>query len=138
MRYRRFLLLTTALAAVLTAVVMVGPDARSAIGSQPQVKKHDISILKIKNRWKVVSATGDTVKAKRGEQIVWTAVGSDMYFQFMDDKLFGGFTRKLKAGQKLNLPVATGARRGVNAYAVFCLADKEFATGDSPPIIIIE
>jgi hypothetical protein len=138
MGYRRFFLLATALAVVLTAVVLVRPDAESTMEAQPQVKKHEIRIEKIHNRWKVVSATGDTVKAKRGELIVWTPVESDMYFQFMDDKLFGGFTHKRKAGQKLSLAVANGARKGVNAYAVFCLADSAFATGDSPPIIIIE
>ncbi len=110
--------------------------------NQPsQVKEHKLSIQKVKNKWKVVDEMDTTktmVKAKRGERIVWIAKGSDVYFQFMDQKLFGDYTRSLKNGQRLVLTIGSQAKGGPNRYAVFCMADKAFATGESPPVIIIE
>jgi len=38
----------------------------------------------------------------------------------------------------LTLTVGRLARSGENHYAVFCLTDREYARGDSPPVIIIE
>jgi len=104
-------------------------------------KEHKLLVKKIKNQWKVVleSDTASTeVKAKRGDKIVWTAQGTDAYFQFMDTKLFGDYTRHLKSGQKLVLVIGGNAKAGINEYAVFCYTDKQYATGDSPPKIIIE
>ena len=106
-----------------------------------QAKEHKLKILKVNNKWKVVHEEDITkvkIKAKRGEKIVWTASGSDMYFQFMDEKLFGNYTRTLKDGQKLVLPIGSEAKLGSHPYAVFCLTDKAFATGESPPTIIVE
>jgi hypothetical protein len=103
--------------------------------------EHHLSITKVHNKWKVVDSVDTSrtaVSAKRGERIVWEADGSDVYFQFMDDKLFGDYTRSLKANQRLVMVVGNGARSGEHPYAVFCVADNEYATGDSPPKIIIE
>ncbi len=105
------------------------------------VKKHQVTIKKINNEWRVVDSEDNSksvVRSKRGEQIIWTAEGSDVYFQFMDEKLVGNYTRTLKDGQKLVLNVGNGAKSGSNPYAVFCIKDKEFARGQSPPAIIIE
>jgi plastocyanin len=131
----RFLVPAIVVALVLTIAIIAAPFVAA---KQNQPKEYSLSVKKVENQWKVVSATGDTVKAKPGDRVTWTAVGTDAYFQFMDDKLFGGFTRMVKAGQKLTLPVGAGARKGINPYAVFCVAGSQFARGDSPPIIIIE
>lgn len=114
---------------------------RSLANPLPQIKEHRISIKKIHNKWKTVDALDNSktrVVAKRGEKIVWTAEGSDLYFQFMDDKLFGDYTKVLKNGKQLVLVIGKNARKGSNRYAVFCLSDKEFATGNSPPEIVVE
>ncbi len=108
---------------------------------QSPAKEHKLLVKKIKNQWKVVleSDTNSTqVRGKRGDKIVWTAEGTDAYFQFMDTKLFGDYTRHLKSGQKLILVIGANAKTGINEYAVFCYTDKQYATGDSPPKIIIE
>jgi hypothetical protein len=114
---------------------------KSFILSQNTIKEHELSVRKVKNKWKVVDSQDSTktkVIAKKNEKIVWTAEGSEVYFQFLDEKLFGDYTKKLKAGQKLKLTIGNKAKSGPNRYAVFCLADSTFATGDSPPEIIIE
>ncbi|MFZ0390362.1 MAG: hypothetical protein WAN36_07860 [Calditrichia bacterium] len=108
---------------------------------EPPAKTHNLSIKKMNKKWRVVDANDTSrvhIVAHRGDKIVWYAQGSDVYFQFMDDKIFGGYTRHLKDGQKLVLNVNKLAKSGENRYAVFCLSDNEFATGGSPPTIIIE
>ena len=101
--------------------------------------QHNLSIEKIKNKWKVVDVTGKKeTKAKRGDWVKWTPNGSNAYFQFIDRKLFGQWTRLVRDGQSLSLKVADNAKTGPNSYAVFCITDKKYAEGDSPPRIIIE
>lgn len=102
---------------------------------------HELTIMKINNQWKVVHTADKTktrVKAKRGEKIVWKAQGSDVYFQFMDYKLFDDYTRVLKDGKKISLVIGKKAKADTNRYAVFVAKDMVFATGDSPPEIVIE
>ena len=134
-----------ALFAVIAALILMGGVVTwsfkiFAVASQTPPTVHALSIMKVNNVWKVVDAEDSTktlVIAKRGEKVIWTARGSDVYFQFMDKKLFGWNTKTLKDGRQLVLPVGRLARSGPNPYAVFCLADKQFATGDSAPVIII-
>ena len=102
-------------------------------------KDHQLTIKRVGDKWKVF-LTGDPtgkVKAKKKDKITWYADGSDVFFEFMDDKLFGKYKDKLKAGKHLKLPITEGADSGKHKYAVFCLADLEFADGDSPPEIDI-
>ena len=116
--------------------ITLEPNLLEAEPPQNSPKEHKLLIKKIKNKWKVVDASDTTrtkIYAKRGEKITWTAVGTDAYFQFMGIKLFGNYTKSLKAGQKLTLVIGNKARLGIHQYAVFCLPDKEFAEGDSPP-----
>ena len=123
------------------ALVLAGIFISISLHAQSSPKTHYLTIKKIKNEWKVVDSEDSTkirVTAKRGEKIVWTAEGSDVYFQFMDENLFGRFKHELKDGKKLTLPIGQAAKLGPNPYAVFCIADKEYATGNSPPTIIIE
>lgn len=108
---------------------------------QPPVKEHQLTIKKVRNKWKVIVGQ-DTLRtritAKRGEKITWVAEGTDAYFQFMGNKLFGNYTRTLKDGKKLTLVVGNNARKGIHYYAVFCTADMEYAEGESPPQIGVE
>ena len=102
--------------------------------------KHEVSIKKVGNKWKVVDAdtgTGET-KAKKGQNVTWHAHGSDVHIQFMDDKLFGPWTKVVPEGKSRTLGVGNNAQQDANPYAVFCIADKKYAEGGSPPRIIIE
>ncbi|MCZ6639757.1 MAG: hypothetical protein O6830_07315 [Candidatus Dadabacteria bacterium] len=103
-----------------------------------QVKDHQLTIKKNGDEWKVVSSDDPTktkVKAKKKEKITWRAEGSDVYFEFMTEGLFGKYKDKLKDGKRLTLMITEDADLGIHRYSVFCLADLEFAKGDSPPEI---
>lgn len=105
------------------------------------VREHRVSIKKMNNKWKSVDARDSSktaVKCRVGEKVIWDAEESDLYFQFMDETLFGVYTTSIKRGDSLTLTVDSRAKRGTHPYAVFCLSDKEFAEGNSPPKIIIE
>ncbi len=130
--------------APLLALAIIAADWNTAdvggAAAQTPPTTHKLTVKKINNQWKVVvsGTTTTEVKAKPGDKIEWTAEGSDMYFQFLDTNLFGGFTKVVKNGKTLTLSVGNAAKRGVNYYAVFCTASNEYATGGSPPKIIIE
>ncbi len=132
------ILLTAAIILVISVAGFLGASHKSNAESLPMLKKHDLVIKKIDGEWKVVHAQDHakkTVKAKKRDKITWKAEGTDVYFQFMDEQLFG---RSKDHGKNLTLTVTDNARRGSHFYAVFCLADCTFATGNSPPEIIIE
>ena len=78
------------------------------------------------------------ITVKRSERISWKAEGTEVFFQFMDDKLFKKYNEKSKSGKPLVLKINGNAEKKTYAYAVFCLADSTFATGDSPPKIIVD
>ncbi|MCB0283229.1 MAG: hypothetical protein H6627_08625 [Calditrichae bacterium] len=122
---------------IMFAINMLAVNDASALPKN----EVDIVIKKIDGKWKVFDATDSTithVKAKKGQKITWTAEGTDVYFQFMDEKLVGKFKHALKDGKKISLNIGPNAKVGENSYAVFCTADMEFAEGNSPPIIIVE
>ncbi len=124
----------------LGAMVLVAFQAMNSPALEPP-PVHYLTIVKINNKWLVVQE-GDTlsgpVTVRRGEKVVWNSDSSDVFFQFLDTRLFGGFTRKLKAGHKLTLVVGSAARLGVHYYAVFVLKDQVFAEGGSPPSVTVE
>lgn len=136
----------TGLLAAFAVLILIGglmnsPYKLFGVELQNPPAQHNLLVTKVQSKWKVVDAqdtTSTTVKAKRGEQIIWTAKGSDVYFQFLDDKIFGDYARSLKDGKKLVLTVGAGAKTGPNPYAVFCISDLEYATGGSPPVIIVD
>ncbi len=114
--------------------------AQQLLAQNPSQEYH-LLIMKIKKDWKVVSAqdtTRTTVRVKKGDKIIWTAHGSDVYMQFIDQKLFGKYTQFIADGDQLRVTVGNLAKKGNNPYAVFCTADMQFATGDSPPVIIVD
>jgi hypothetical protein len=110
----------------------------------------DLKVVKVDDVWKVVDASDYTkaeVKVKKKDTIVWTADGTDTYFQFPGrlfnpsgeaDSLADGYTKFLRDGKKLKLKVKDDALAGTYIYAVFCTANGEFAKGDTPPKIIIQ
>jgi hypothetical protein len=117
---------------------------------QSQPKKYNLVITKVNGEWKVVDETDYTktrIRVKKKETIIWTAKDTDAYLQFPDklfnavdpeDSLKNGYTKFLKNGKRLKLKVKDDVLAGTYEYAVFCTADGVFASGDSPPKIVIE
>lgn len=86
------------------------------------VIEHQISIKKVNNEWKVVHSqdqSESSVHAKKGGRISVTADGTDVYFQFMDEGLFGNFTHKLRNGKTVGLNIRNAAKAGEHPYALF-------------------
>ncbi len=99
----------------------------------------NVSITKIDSVWKVVltGTTNTSVHVVPGQKIVFHAEGTDVYFQFDRDSLFGGHKKFIKNGKKLTLGVGKVAK-GIYTYSAFCLGPMEFAEGGSPPKIIVD
>jgi len=99
----------------------------------------NVSVKKVGEVWKVVQTgtTNVSVRARKGQKIVFMAEGTDVYFQFDNDGLFGGHTKYLKSGNKMTLTVGNVAK-GTYIYAAFCMGPKQFAEGGSPPKIIVD
>ena len=141
MKLRRSVHLAVITAIVLAGAVMIASNGLFADQTQKPKKEHPFHIKKMKDQWKVVDAddsTNTVVTAKRGEEVSWKPVGSDVVFQFPDSTLFGAYSVAAKAGKKLTLEVLPEAEPGRYVYSIFCLKDSEFATGNSPPVIIID
>jgi hypothetical protein len=139
MNRRRSLMFTLVSTIVLAGCVLL--LASDLPGAPPPPQNHRVAIRKMKNKWRAVhddDSTKTAVHAKRGEHVSWKSYGTEMYFQFMSDSLFGTYTAVVKHGQSLDLTVLPTAPPGEYKYAVFCLPDKEYATGNSPPVIIID
>ncbi len=103
--------------------------------------QHHLCIRRVQTDWKMVDPRDSapvTVRAKRGDQVVWAAEGSDLYFQFMDTDLFGDYTCVVRDGEQITLTIGQNARAGSHRFAVFCLSGKAFVVGNSPPEIIVE
>ncbi len=129
----------------LMSSLLVGPVQHSTLLAQNPVKRHNLSIKKVKKDkkkvWRIVQSD-DTTSAKvtvnRGDIVVWHIKGTDAFFQFSDVNLFGAYNAVLKNNKKLELTVGKDAKSGPNVYSVFCTSDSSFAVGDSPPVIIVE
>ena len=138
---RKPILLIVAIAIVISAASFPGESRKLNGEVLPMAPKdHQLSIKKINDEWKVVLTQDSTkkVKAKRKDKITWNVEGTDVYFQFMDEGLFGKFKESGKKNKKVTLEIKDNAAFGIHKYAVFCLQDSTFATGNSPPEIIIE
>lgn len=141
---------------LLTTIFSGGADVAIAQQDPPEL---NLTIKKINGEWKVVDQSEQTkVKAKKGAKVTWTAEGTDVYFQFMEGKLVAKekdkekarksdeaeslpeiyTTNRVLAGQSQAFIVRASIKKGNYPYAVFCMADSVFATGDSPPQIIVE
>ncbi len=126
---------------IIAVLFAAAPDPSFLLNAQNAPKEHHLSIMKLKKGWKVVQAadtTNTTVVVKKGDKIIWTAYGSKVFIQFLDQKLVGKYTHAIDDGEEFRVTVGNLAKKGPNPYAVFCLADLEFATGGSPPKIVVE
>ena len=113
--------------------------------AQNQAKRHVLSIRKMnknnKRLWRIVQSedtTNTKVIVQRGDIVVWHVRGTDAFFQFPDENLFGTYTAIAKNNKNLILTVGKDAKIGPNVYSVFCSKDSSFAVGDSPPVIIVK
>ena len=125
-------------AAIILGMLVFGflykPQTSSAQVIQAGPKNHSRKIDKRNGRWKI-----DSTRAKKRDYVTFHADGSDMYFQFMDKKLFGHYKYQCLNGDSLRLPIKNTAVPGKEyRYAVFVLKEKVYAEGDSPPVIIVE
>lgn len=126
---------------ILNALILIFAINFDTINAQDTSKIHYLSIKKIGKEWKVVDAADNKkteVKAKKGERIAWKSEGTEVFFQFMDDRLFKKYNEKSKKGKELVLKINGKAAKKTYTYAVFCLEDSTFATGGSPPKIIVD
>ena len=105
------------------------PEPRPAV----DLTTRDIGITLIEQQWRVPN-----IEVSRGDTVVWAAPeDSDVYIQFMDDRLVGSYTEIIEKGQVLTKIIGRGAMRGPNPYAVFIYEEKTYAHGQSPPRLIV-
>lgn len=138
---KKHILIVTLFAFVISLVSFAAKSSILADESKPMpAKVHQLSIKKIDGVWKVVPNENPTkkVKARKRDKITWKAEGTEVFFQFMDEKLFGKFKTRGKKNKKVTLTIRNNAKIGTYKYAVFCMEDSTFAVGNSPPEIIIE
>lgn len=137
---RKSMFLMIAVALVILMAGFSGLSRKPASDMLPMAKNVQLTIKKISGEWKVVFTQDPTkkVKAKKKDKITWNIEGTDVFFQFMDQGLFGEFKTHGKKGKKVTLTIRDNISIGTYNYAVFCLEDSTFATGNSPPVIIIE
>ncbi len=138
---RKHIVLIAAIAVMISAAGFSSGSRKLNSEILPMAPKdHQLTIKKISGEWKVVLTQDPTkkVKAKRKDKITWNVEGTDVFFQFMDEGLFGTFKTHGKKNKKVTLTIKDNTAFGTYGYAVFCLEDSTFATGNSPPEIIIE
>ncbi len=102
---------------------------------------HKLSVKKTGNKWKTFDKKKNVEKqpkVKKGDYVVWEADSSDVYFQFIDENLFGVYNAFLKQGESLRLEVGKKAKKGKNYYSAFIYNDKAYMEGNSPPAIVVE
>ncbi len=94
---------------------------------------NEIGITLIDTQWRVPNT-----EVNRGDTVVWAAPeDSDVYIQFMDDRLVGSYTEIIEKGQVLRKVIGQGAKQGPNPYAFFIYEDSVYAVGESPPRLIV-
>ncbi|MBM4169944.1 MAG: hypothetical protein FJ215_12440 [Ignavibacteria bacterium] len=92
---------------------------------------------KKKKRWKAKPGTLE-LKCKENDGVVFNAKGSKVVFFFPEPEIFNPVTPTLTVNRGKSEELVLSGTIGEFFYAAFCLADKEFAEGDSPPMMIIE
>ena len=120
---------------------VAGPTRISAGSPQQKAAEHRFRVGKLSNKWRVYDSKNPqnrVIMAKRGDIVVWSATGSDIFVNFSDAAIFGTDEASTPDGKDLVLTVASNAKPGRYTYSVFCAKEGKFATGDSPPVIIIQ
>ncbi|HTP13852.1 MAG TPA: hypothetical protein VMM37_09480 [Bacteroidota bacterium] len=139
MKKRLFLPLIAA--SVIVLGVVTQPQGTATGPQQKGPREHRFRIGKLNNQWKVhdpQNPQNRIIRASQGDRVIWTAAGSELYFQFPDETVFDSAGATIADGKELALTVSKNAKPGRYTYSVFCIKDKKFATGDSPPTIIIQ
>ncbi len=124
---------------VLPLLLLLVTGFQSAQAQPGGQKEVHIEITKIGQIWRAIlqGYPDSAVHVAANQKVIFHAVGTDVYFQFDNDKLFGGHTQYVKSGESLKLSVGQ-IKRGEYTYAAFCLTPKKFAEGNSPPKIIVD
>lgn len=129
MRSNRSWILAAMTLLIVVAAFLVAPHALYTQSAKAIKKSANFS--KDGKKTKVA-----TLHATQGDTITWSDPTSDLYFQFMDETLFGVETQTLTKGKTLTLTVKT-EKNGTYEYAIFRMADSSFVVGNSPPKIVI-
>lgn len=119
----------------------IAPQTWSTANAQRKPEHKKFSVGKMQKTWRVYENKNHgnhVIKASVGDTITWSAVGTKLVFQFPDTTLFGKDNATVQDGQSLSLVVLKSAKKGRHVYAVFCTKGGVFASGDSPPVIIIQ
>ena len=135
-------LIVALIAAVMILGGIIGKPPKVSAG-EPQTKaaEHRFRVGKLNNMWKVYDSKdfkNRVITAKRGEKVIWSAMGSDVFLHFPDSTIFGATEASATDGKELALVVSANAKPGKYTYSIFCAKEKTYATGDSPPVIIIQ
>ena len=108
----------------------------------PSPAKHHVHVKKVNANWKVVPLTGSdsTLRVHPGDDITLTAIDSDLYLQFPDANIFkkNEYKHVILKGTAKTVTLKDDAELGRYVYAAFCMASKDYADGNSPPVMIIE
>jgi len=137
---QRILVILIAAFMVLGSVIGQPPSV-SAGSPQQKGTEHRFRVGKLNSKWTVhdhKNPQNRIIKAKRGDKVIWSAVGSGIFLNFPDETLFGTDQASAIDGKEIALTVSPNAKAGTYKYSVFCAKDSVFARGDSPPVIIIE
>ncbi|MDZ7292004.1 MAG: hypothetical protein ONB44_19560 [candidate division KSB1 bacterium] len=130
MERKRFFVVASIALMISVIFYLVAPEELFTGAPQGVASKHKAVIKKAGKKWKI-----DKITAKKGDDVIWSASDSDLYFQFMDSTLFGEYTYTLKKTDTLVLKVKGAS--GIYKYAIFRTADSTYVEGNSPPTIII-
>jgi len=137
----RLMMVLFAAAVLVTGMVTETPDLAAGPQQQTTPAVHRFRIGKLNGKWKVYDEKNSNTRmiiANRGDKVVWSTIGSEAFIQFPDAAIFGLTETSIASGKAITLTVSPNAKPGRYAYSIFCLKDKQYATGDSPPIIIIK
>ena len=119
----------------------VAPQTWSTANAQRKPEHHKFSVGKMDKTWRVYEDKNHgnhVIKASVGDTVTWTASGTNLVFQFPEKTLFGTDNATIQDGKSLTLVVQPSAKKGRHIYAVFCTKGGVYASGDSPPVIIIQ
>ncbi|NBC26663.1 MAG: hypothetical protein GVY08_07375 [Bacteroidetes bacterium] len=144
----RFLHYITIIAIGLAGIIVTScnevenNDVENGIQSTDRVaERHELSAVMEDGEWKIVDTEDpDNVEivVAPGDTVVWNAPPeSELYFQFMDDRLTGEFTEVASRGESVSLIIGERAKEGDNPYAAFVINDSTYARGESPPRMIV-
>lgn len=104
-------------------------------------ERHELAcVLGDDDVWRIVERETERIQINvaRGDTVVWHAPEDrDIYFQFMTEDLTGVYTEEVRQGESLTLVIGDNAETGENRYAVFVYEAREYAQGESPPMMIV-